>query len=71
MADPRTHLDELNNAFRRLDQQWEASGEVWRDHVQREFAERYWQPCTREQSQIAKSAGQLAQALIQARRTIH
>lgn len=70
MADLQTVLDELDNTLRRLNQQWEATTAVWDDAVQREFAERYWQPLTREHGAAAKSAALLAQTLLQVRRNI-
>jgi len=54
---------QLSNAFKALKAEWDATENVWRDVVRKEFAEEYWEPLAARMSSILTAMDRLDQAL--------
>lgn len=39
-----TGRNQLSNAFKKLAEEWDATANVWRDVVRKDFAEHHWDP---------------------------
>jgi hypothetical protein len=58
---------QLTNAFKSLKLQWEATENVWRDVVRKEFADDYWDPLAVRLAAVLTAMDRLDQALAQMR----
>ena len=67
----KAHLDDLDDVVRRLHLQWEATTDCWRDHVQQDYAERYYIPLQQEHRLMTRHAAALIEALQKAQQTVH
>ena len=47
---------QLSNAFKALKQEWEATENVWRDIIRKEFAEKQWDPMAARLSSVLTAA---------------
>jgi len=56
---------QLANAFKSLKQEWEATENVWRDVVRKEFADDHWDPLAGRLSSVLTAMDRLDQALAQ------
>jgi hypothetical protein len=58
---------QLANAFKSLKAEWEATDNVWRDIVRKDFAEAYWDPLATRVGAVLTAMDRLDQALAQMR----
>jgi hypothetical protein len=54
---------QLANAFKALKAEWDATENVWRDVVRKDFAEEYWEPLAARMSSILTAMDRLDHAL--------
>jgi len=70
MSNLTQSMTDLDAAFRSLQQRWDATAELWRDSVQREFDAAHWQPLARQNQSTARSLEQLAQVIAKAKQVV-
>jgi hypothetical protein len=58
---------QLANAFKSLKQEWEATENVWRDVVRKDFAEQSWDPLAIRLFSVLTAMDRLDQTLAQMR----
>jgi hypothetical protein len=56
---------QLSNAYKSLKQEWEATENVWRDIIRKEFADNHWDPLSARLSSVLTAMDRLDQALAQ------
>jgi hypothetical protein len=56
---------QLANAFKIVKQEWEATENVWRDTIRKEFAEDHWEPMAARLSSVLTAMDRLDNALTQ------
>jgi hypothetical protein len=56
---------QLSNAFKSLKLEWEATENVWRDAVRKEFAEAHWDPMAGRLASVLSAMDRLDQSLEQ------
>ena len=54
---------QLSNAFKSLKLEWEATENVWRDVVRKDFAESHWEPVAARLASVLSAMDRLDQAL--------
>ena len=58
---------QLANAFKTLKQEWEATENIWRDVVRKDFADEHWDPLVARLSMVVSAIDRLDQAMSQMR----
>jgi len=56
---------QLANAYKSLKHEWEATENVWRDQVRKDFDETYWEPLAARMSSVLSAMDRLDLALAQ------
>ena len=54
---------QLSNAFKSLKLEWEATENIWRDVVRKDFAESHWEPMVARLTSVLSAMDRLDQAL--------
>lgn len=67
LSQARSHLQ---GEWRRLQQQWQATCELWDDPVQRQFEREFWQEYERVLLPTLNEMDRLAEVIAQARREV-
>lgn len=70
MATATVSAIEMQEALRRLLQQWESARQVWNDSVSREFQEQYVEPLDAQTLAVQREMEKLARVLAGARKSI-
>lgn len=65
-----TARSQLKNAFQTLRNQWQASGALWDDSVQRRFEREFWQDFERVVPSTMNEMQKLEDVIAQARRNV-
>jgi hypothetical protein len=58
---------QLANAFKSLKQEWEATEEIWRDVVRKDFADEYWDPLATRLTMVLSAIDRLDLEMAQMR----
>jgi hypothetical protein len=58
-----TGRSQLGSAFKSLKQEWEATENVWRDLVRKEFADEHWEPLSARLSSVLTAMDRFDEAL--------
>lgn len=59
---------QLSNAFKALKAEWDATENVWRDVVRKDFADTYWDPLTIRLAALMMATDRLDQGMAQMKR---
>ncbi len=70
MASVNVSASEIQEALRRLLQQWEAARQVWNDSVSREFQEQYVEPLDAQTRAAQREMERLAQVIAVAQKSV-
>lgn len=70
MASLTSSANEIQEALRRLLQQWESTRQVWNDSVSREFQEQYVEPLDTQTRAAQREMAKLAQIIAAARKSV-
>jgi hypothetical protein len=58
---------QLANAFKTLKQEWEATENIWRDVVRKDFADEHWDPLASRLTTVLTAIDRLDQEMTQMR----
>jgi len=70
MSSLNTAHERIRNGWRVLQRQWQASGTLWNDPVQRRFEREFWQDFERVVPATMNEMQKLAEVIAQARRGV-
>ena len=66
MSNPRQPVEHMQTALQALRQRWDATQRLWRDQVQRDFAQAHMEPLDREARATLAEMQRLAEVLAKA-----
>ncbi|MBI4670492.1 MAG: hypothetical protein HY741_02330 [Chloroflexi bacterium] len=70
MASLNSSVNEMQEALKRLLQQWEAARQVWADSVSRDFQEHHLEPLDTQTRAAQREMEKVAQVIAQARKSV-
>jgi hypothetical protein len=59
---------QLSNAFKALKAEWDATENIWRDVVRKDFADTYWDPLSVRLAALMTATDRLDQVMAQMKR---